>query len=83
MMADRLPKNVDGTTVTNFANGPLSEEKPEADVAEQRLSVEASDDSTLDVEYIDDRSDSEADSADLYEQAIDVPLPDDEHTTGA
>jgi hypothetical protein len=67
--------------MTNPATGQMPGDEPEADVAEQQRSVADTEDPTLDVGYIADRSDSEANPADVIEQAIEVPLPDDEHTT--
>ena len=59
--------------MTNFEH-----DLPEADVAEQQMPVDSADEPSLDVDYLQDRSDAEADPADLAEQAVDVPLPDDD-----
>ena len=60
-------------TVTNFAH-----DLPEADVVEQQMPVDSDDEPVLDVDYLQDRSEAEADPADLAEQAVDVPMPDDD-----
>ncbi|MCV7419688.1 hypothetical protein H7K45_03965 [Mycobacterium yunnanensis] len=57
---------------------PLDDQVPEADLAEQRTPVDSADEPVFDVDYLQDRSDAEADEGDLVEQAVDVPLPDDE-----
>jgi len=59
--------------MTNFAN-----DLPEADVVEQQMPVDSADEPVLDVDYLQDRSEAEADPADLAEQAVDVPMPDDD-----
>ena len=59
--------------MTNFAN-----DLPEADVVEQQMPVDSADEQVLDVDYLQDRSEAEADPADLAEQAVDVPMPDDD-----
>jgi len=59
--------------MTNFAH-----DLPEADVAEQQMPVDHADEPVLDVDYLQDRSEAEADPADLAEQAVDVPMPDDD-----
>lgn len=60
--------------MTNPAGDPV----PEADAAEQQTPVDSSDEPVLDVDYLQDRSGAEADPADLAEQAVDVPMPDDD-----
>ena len=59
--------------MTNF-----SHDLPEADVVEQQTPVDSADEPVLDVDYLQDRSGAEADAADLAEQAVDVPMPDDD-----
>jgi len=59
--------------MTNFAN-----DLPEADVVEQQMPVDSADEQVLDVDYLQDRTEAEADPADLAEQAVDVPMPDDD-----
>jgi hypothetical protein len=65
--------------MTNAQDVPLTEDKPEADVAEQQIPVDLSlDEAGLDLPHITNRSDTEANPADLIDQAISVPLPDDD-----
>ncbi|MDI3314879.1 MAG: hypothetical protein QJR12_11585 [Mycobacterium sp.] len=52
-------------------------EKPEADAAEQRAIV-SGDDAGLDISYLTDINEREANEADLIDQAIVVPIPDEE-----
>jgi hypothetical protein len=53
---------------------------PEADVAEQQIPVDLTvDEAGLDPTHIANRSDAEANLADLIDQAISVPLSDDDH----
>jgi len=59
--------------MTNPAGDPV----PEADAVEQ-TPVDSADEPGLDVDYLQDRSEAEADPADLAEQAVDVPMPDDD-----
>lgn len=50
-------------------------------VPDESRPVEAigpSDDATLDIEYLEDRADAEADPADLIDQAIEIPLAEDD-----
>ena len=66
--------------MTNAADLPLTEIKPEADVAEQQIPADPTlDDTGLDRTHITNRSDAEANLADLIDQAIIVPLSDDDH----
>jgi hypothetical protein len=64
--------------MTNAEDVPLTEDKPEADVAEQQIPVEG-DEAGLDPTHVANRSDAEANLADLIDQAISVPLSDDDH----
>jgi hypothetical protein len=66
--------------MTNFAGGSLPEDGPEADVAEQQIPVDVVD-ATLDTGYLDDRSDAEANQADLIDQAIEIPYADEDRPT--
>ncbi|MGB3522860.1 MAG: hypothetical protein WBA50_15405 [Mycobacterium sp.] len=50
---------------------------PEADLAEQRIPADASDDDGLDPALLENAEDTDANPADLIDQAISVPLPDD------
>jgi hypothetical protein len=63
--------------MTNFSADSFPESEPEADVAQQQIPVEF-DDPTLDTEYLADRSDADVNPADLIDQAIDVPFPEDD-----
>jgi hypothetical protein len=66
--------------MTNAEDVPLAEDKPEADVAEQQIPVDLTvDEAGLDPTHIANRSDAEANLADLIDQAISVPLSDDDH----
>lgn len=60
--------------MTNPAGDPV----PEADAVEQQTPVDSSAEPVVDVDYLQDRSGAEADPADLAEQAVDVPIPDDD-----
>lgn len=67
--------------MANAEDVPLTEEKPEADVAEQQIPVDpVADEAGFDPAEIADRSDSEANLADLIDQAIAVPLFEDDDT---
>jgi hypothetical protein len=57
---------------------PMRDLAPEADVVEQQTPVDDTAEPVLDVDYLQDRSGADANAADLVEQAIDVPLPDDD-----
>jgi hypothetical protein len=48
----------------------------EADVVEQQASID--EEVTVDISYLNARRDAEVNSADLFEQAIEVPFDDDE-----
>jgi hypothetical protein len=66
--------------MTNAEDVPLTEDKPEADVAEQQIPVDLTvDEAGLDPTQLANRSDAEANLADLIDQAISVPLSDDDH----
>jgi hypothetical protein len=52
-------------------------ETPEADAAEQRAIV-SDDDAGLDTSYLADVNDRDANEADVIDQAIIVPVPDEE-----
>ena len=63
--------------MTNAEDVPLTEDKPEADVAEQQIPVDLTvDEAGLDPTHIANRSDAEANLADLIDQAISVPVSD-------
>jgi hypothetical protein len=66
--------------MTNAEDVPLTDDKPEADVAEQQILVDPTlDEAGLDPTHIANGSDAEANLADLIDQAISVPLSDDDH----
>jgi hypothetical protein len=54
-----------------------SDEVPEADAVEQQRPAEFADDTDLDTSYL-TTTDREANEADLIEQALEVPVADDE-----
>ncbi|KQH80151.1 hypothetical protein AO501_23050 [Mycobacterium gordonae] len=65
--------------MTNAEDVSPTEDKPEADVAEQQIPVDPTvDEAGLDPTDIANRSDAEANLADLIDQAISVPLSDDD-----
>ncbi|HEY9303478.1 MAG TPA: hypothetical protein VIO95_04215 [Mycobacterium sp.] len=57
----------------------LPDEAPEADAMEQRLVVDAEEHTGLDANHVDALSDRDADVADVIDQAIVVPLPEDDY----
>ena len=66
--------------MTNAEDVPLTEDTPEADVAEQQIPVDLTvDEAELDPTHIANRSAAAANLADLIDQAISVPLSDDDH----
>jgi hypothetical protein len=66
--------------MTNADDVPITQDKPEADVAEQQIPVDPTlDEAGLDPTHIANRSDAQANLADLIDQAISVPLSDDDH----
>ena len=66
--------------MTNAEDVPITEDKPEADVAEQQIPVDLTvDEAGLDPTHVANRSNAEANLADLIDQAISVPLSDDDH----
>jgi hypothetical protein len=63
----------------NSEDHPLAAEVPVADAVEQQQpSVLDIDDAGLDPEYVADRLHTDANTVDVIDQAIAVPLPDDE-----
>lgn len=56
----------------------LPDEAPEADAIEQRLVVDAGDESGLDATQVDALSDRNANEADVVDQAIVVAVPEDD-----
>ena len=66
--------------MTNAEDVPITQDKPEADVAEQQIPFDPTlDEAALDPTHIANRSDAQANLADLIDQAISVPLSDDDH----
>jgi len=69
--------------VTNDVdNNALPDEAPEPDAIEQRLEAAAEGDTELDVPDGDALSDREANPADVIEQTIVVPDPEDDYGRG-
>lgn len=67
--------------MTNPDGLEFGEAAPEADVAEQRIPVAPEDpDTWSEASRITTARDWEASEADLVEQALEVPLPDDDET---
>jgi hypothetical protein len=56
----------------------IPEEAPEVDAMEQRLVVDAEDDTGLDTNHVEALSDRDANAADVIDQAIVVPIPEDD-----
>lgn len=61
--------------MTNAEGLPPTEDVPEADLAEQRMATDA--DNGLDPAHLENAVDVDANPADLIDQAISVPFPDD------
>ena len=57
----------------------LPDEAPETDAMEQRLVIDAEDETGLDTTQVDALCDRDADEADVIDQAIVVPVPEDDH----
>ena len=57
----------------------LAHTAPEADALEQRLVVDPEDDTGLDTNYVGALTDRDANAADVIDQAIVVPLPEDDY----
>lgn len=55
-----------------------ADEAPEADAMEQRRVVDFDDEAGLDASYVADLADRDANPADLIDQAIIVPIPEDD-----
>jgi hypothetical protein len=65
--------------MTNFGGNAFGDDAPEADVVEQLIPVEVSDEDTwLDAEGVASARDWEASEADLIDQAVVVPHDDSE-----
>jgi hypothetical protein len=63
--------------VNNVGGFMPSDEVPEADAVEQQLPADLPDETDLDTSYL-ATTDREANEADVIDQAIEVPVPDDE-----
>ena len=57
----------------------FAHEAPEADAIEQRLAVDTEEDTGLDTNYVGSLTDRDANAADVIDQAIVVPLPEDDY----
>jgi hypothetical protein len=66
----------------NVDDNALPDEAPEADAIEQRLEVAAEGDTDVDFRDADALSDREANPADVIEQTIAVPDPEDDYGHG-
>ena len=55
------------------------DEAPDTDAMEQRLVIDPDDDTGLDLSHVDAVSDRDANSADVIDQAIVVPVPEDDY----
>ncbi|MEB3048745.1 hypothetical protein KV112_03165 [Mycolicibacter sp. MYC123] len=62
--------------MTNAEERPPTDDVPEADLAEQQIDATAEDEG-VDPARLENAGDTDADPADLLEQAISVPLQDD------
>ncbi len=60
----------------------LPDEASEADAMEQRLVIDADDETGLDATQVDALSDRDANEADVIDQAIVVAVPEDDHHPG-
>ncbi|OBG31492.1 MULTISPECIES: hypothetical protein [Mycolicibacter] len=65
--------------MTNPERLPATEAVSEADLAEQRIPADESADDGLDPAALENADATEANPADLIDQAISVPLPDDDY----
>jgi hypothetical protein len=66
----------------NPQDTPLAAEVPVADAVEQQqLAALDIEDTGLDPEYVTDRSQTDANTFDVIDQAIAVPLPDDQRNS--
>ncbi|UQX10728.1 hypothetical protein [Candidatus Mycobacterium methanotrophicum] len=63
----------------NVENIVLPDEAPEAEAMEQRLVIDAGDEAGLDTTHVDALCDRDANEADVIDQAIVVPVPEDDH----
>ncbi|OSC43151.1 hypothetical protein B8W66_01790 [Mycobacterium decipiens] len=79
----RKPKQAKGVSImANVAGGGPQDEVPEADAADQQRAVDFDDEAGLDTTYLSDgAADRDANEADLVDQAIVVPVADDDRET--
>jgi hypothetical protein len=63
--------------MTDVQRIALLDETPEVDAMEQRRAIDSDDETGLDTSYVADVADRDANPADLIDQAIVVPVPDD------
>jgi hypothetical protein len=62
---------------------PPADDVPAADAAEQRQPADRNaEDATLDTDYLDNLTQRDANPSDLIDQAITVPMPDDDRDAG-
>lgn len=67
--------------MTNAGGLPPAEGVPEADLAEQQIEAD-DDDGGLDPADLENIGEVDANPADVIDQAIRIPLPDDDYDTG-
>ncbi|ORW93123.1 hypothetical protein [Mycolicibacter terrae] len=68
--------------MTNAEGLPPTEDVPEADLAEQWIAADATDDEGLNPAHLENIDEIEANPADVIDQAISVPLPDEDYDIG-
>lgn len=68
--------------MTNAEGLPPTADVPEADLAEQWLAVDATDEDGLDPARLESIDEIDANPADVIDQAISVPLPDEDYDVG-
>ncbi len=61
------------------ADGPPTDEVPEADLVDQQIDADTTDEEGLNPAQLENAADVEADPADLIDQAISVPLPSEDY----
>jgi hypothetical protein len=68
--------------MTNAEGLPPTADVPEADLAEQSLATDATEDEGLDLARLENIDEVDANPADVIDQAISVPLPDEDYDVG-
>jgi len=68
--------------MTNAEGLPPTADVPEADLAEQWLATDATEDEGLDLARLENIDEVDANPADVIDQAISVPLPDEDYDVG-